>query len=199
MPKATPTKLTRPSGGWIMGSKACKQFKLAASDLNSILPISDESNPHNSRLRIKKYNVADVRALAGRLRSNSNSSASGSTTTLAVATGPSIMRTNAMKEFKLASCQMDRIKPVRMLPNSHRTGQFTKWYNRCDVKALADSIAQAAAAPAGPSVSSAARYHEEEDYDYNPFDGMSGEEAAFKLAEWTGITGPAMAYYHEYD
>ncbi|KAJ7047087.1 hypothetical protein C8F04DRAFT_1172843 [Mycena alexandri] len=197
MPKATPIKLTRPCGRWIMGSHACKQFQLAASDLESILPISDERNPNNSTSRIKKYNVADVRALAERLRSNSNSSASGSssTATLAVASGPKIIRTNAMKEFKLVSCQMDRIKPVKMLPNPHRAGQFTKWYNRCDVKALADSIAQAAAVPARPFVS----YHEEEDDDYNPFDGMSGEEAAFKLAEWTGITGPAMAYCHEYN
>jgi hypothetical protein len=34
----------------------------------------------------------------------------------------------------------------------------------------------------------------DDDEDYNVFDGMSGQEAAFKFAELTGIVGPAMAY-----
>ncbi|KAJ6463839.1 hypothetical protein C8R47DRAFT_77429 [Mycena vitilis] len=193
MPKATKTKLAPANGRWIMKSDAVKQYKLAPSDLDSILPVSVQRNPRHYHMSVTTYNVRDVEALAQRIRNapQASSSASVSTAKFAVPNGKQIMRTTAMNEFGLKPCQMDRIKPVKEMPNPHRSGTM-RFYNRCDVQALATSIATAAAAPTAPAPQSTT-YHDHDD-DYNVFDGMSGEEAAFALAKWTGISGPAMAY-----
>ncbi|KAJ7444852.1 hypothetical protein FB451DRAFT_1412975 [Mycena latifolia] len=196
MPKVN-VKLARPNGRWITKTDARKKYGLAASDLDSILPVTDKPNPKNSTTRVKTYNVADVATLARRLKSTAASSSrtsggSSSSSQLAIAKGPSIMRTTAMKRFKLAPCQMDRLVPVKEAPNPHPTATGpTRYYNLCDVQALVDSVAAAAASPTSqPSP----RVADSDDYEHNIFDGLSGEDAAFALARWTGIVGPAMAY-----
>ncbi|KAF9019765.1 hypothetical protein BDZ89DRAFT_308967 [Hymenopellis radicata] len=134
MPKITTPKLAQRSGRWITKTDAIKTYKLASSDLDSILPITDDPNPRQYGMRMKKYNRKDVEELAQRLRTNSQASESTSTTELAVANGPQIMRTTAMNNFGLKSCQMDRLKPVKVLPNPYKSGQTMRFYNRCDVQ-----------------------------------------------------------------
>ncbi|KAJ7343194.1 hypothetical protein DFH08DRAFT_1009633 [Mycena albidolilacea] len=132
MPKATTKtpKLAQRSGRWITKTAAMKTYNLGSSDMDAILPVSDVRNPRNYLMRVKAYNIRDVVALARRIRSSSQSLG------YAVA---------------LESVQIDRIRPVRELPNPHSAGTM-RFYNRCDVQVLADSIAAAAAAPTGTSI-----------------------------------------------
>ncbi|KAF8211937.1 hypothetical protein K438DRAFT_1491132, partial [Mycena galopus ATCC 62051] len=118
-------------GRWITKTEAMKKYRLASSDMDSILPITDKPSPHHHHMRVKTYNVRDVAALSQRLCSSS-SPAPTTETGLATPNGPEIMRTTAMNEFGLKSLQMDRIRPVRILPNPHRNGTM-RFYNRCDV------------------------------------------------------------------
>lgn len=101
MPKDTSCKLAARNGPWIMKSQAMKRFNLASSDLDSILPVTDERNPRHYQMRIKTYNLRDVEALSKRLHSGTagSSQVSASSAKFAVANGPEIMRTNAMNDF----------------------------------------------------------------------------------------------------
>ncbi|KAJ6567215.1 hypothetical protein DFH09DRAFT_1156348, partial [Mycena vulgaris] len=87
------------------------------------------------------YNEYDVAALALMVRPGkplpevapvAGSNSSGGI--LAKKNGRRIMRTTAMKEFKLIPSQMDQLNPVSMTPNAY--GTVTKYYNRCDVETL---------------------------------------------------------------
>lgn len=91
-----------------------KKFKLGSSDLESILPIEVIRNPRGP-YPIKKYNEADVRALALKLSAGGlntpsvtpSTSPSKSTDTetssdLAPRNGSNITRTRAIKEFKVS-------------------------------------------------------------------------------------------------
>ncbi|KAJ6597167.1 hypothetical protein DFH09DRAFT_1404085 [Mycena vulgaris] len=197
MPKDTSSntpKLAARSGRWITQTDALKLYKsygMGASDLASILPVSDEPNPRHYKMRMKTYNVADVEALARRLKSSAASSYPVSRTAsgLAIPNGSNIMRTTAMKEFGLSSPQMDRLVPVKVVPNPHPNSKGPmRLYNRCDVKALADSVKAAAASPNGNASRQVA------DYEDNVFDGVSGENAAYILAG-AGAIGPAQSYW----
>ncbi|KAJ6463838.1 hypothetical protein C8R47DRAFT_1224997 [Mycena vitilis] len=149
MSTSTNLNLAPSNGRWILKSAAIKKYNIASSDLyddlDSILPVRVEHNPRHFYMDVTKYNVKDVDALARRICNASQ--ASGSTVQFAAANGGQIMRTTAMKEFKLKPCQMDRIQPVSEGPNPHRSNATMRFYNRCDVKALATSIATAAANP----------------------------------------------------
>ncbi|KAJ7196564.1 hypothetical protein GGX14DRAFT_375954 [Mycena pura] len=138
MPKVTssPTQLAPARGKWIHKTHAMKTYSLGESDLDSILPISDEPNLRSPRTRVKMYNVRDVEALAQRLKDSTPVlQVLSPTTGFAVKKGQEIMRTTAMKGFKLAPCQMDRIKPVRELENPYSKAKGPmRFYNRCDVE-----------------------------------------------------------------
>ncbi|RDB22282.1 hypothetical protein Hypma_010571 [Hypsizygus marmoreus] len=185
-PRSPYTSPTRSSlnvsprkGAWILKTDAIKKYKLGRTDFDAILPVEVRKNPRGGA-DIMKYNDCDVQALAQRLRSGeglpSTSSSSADDTALAKPNGRRIMRTNAMKEYNLKSNQMDRIKPISSTPNVH--GSNTRFYNVCDVEALAKQAGTLAKAPTA-STSSYNDYDYE--YDYNPFDGLSHEEAYFKL------------------
>lgn len=84
-------------------------LQLSPSDLDSILPISDMSNPHGGPNHVRIYNLCDVVALSLELNLPASSpkssplssgSQSGSTA-LAMPKGPKILRTNAMREYKV--------------------------------------------------------------------------------------------------
>lgn len=49
-----------------------KRYKLAASDLDSILPIEVLANPNGGAWPVQKFNECDVESLAERLRSAPN-------------------------------------------------------------------------------------------------------------------------------
>ncbi|KAJ7087783.1 hypothetical protein C8R44DRAFT_593827, partial [Mycena epipterygia] len=141
-------RLAPHNGRWITKTDAVKRYNLASSDLDSILPVTDQPNPRNSTGRMKTYNIVDVAALARRLQSTAPSASASSTSRLAPVNGRNIMRTTAMKEFGLKSCQMDRLKPVKETPNLHANAKGpTRWYNHCDEGELADSVTTAAASP----------------------------------------------------
>ncbi|KAJ6597169.1 hypothetical protein DFH09DRAFT_1304919 [Mycena vulgaris] len=118
MPKATAPKLAARNGHWVTRTEARKSYSLGASDLDSV---TDVPNPRHYKMRMKTYNVADVEALARRLKSSAASSYPVSRTAsgLAIPNGSNIMRTTAMKEFGLVSAQMDRLLPVKVAPNPH--------------------------------------------------------------------------------
>lgn len=84
-----------------------KKYRLAASDLASIDPIRVSRNPRGGG-DIQVFNELDVAALAesiGRAlplpNSQSSASSSSSVETLAVKNGPRIMRSTAMKNYKV--------------------------------------------------------------------------------------------------
>jgi len=58
------------------------------------------------------------------------------------------------------------------------------------IKTLANQIRTAAASPSAPRMSSG--YHRYDDFDYNPFDGLSRIEAAELFAQKTGIVDTAV-------
>ncbi|KAJ7087192.1 hypothetical protein B0H15DRAFT_843000 [Mycena belliarum] len=138
--------LTAPDGPSIKRTEATKKYKLKAADLDTITPISRQPNHMGGSAPIQVYNERDVAALALNLRpgkplpelaSVAGSSSSGP---LAHKHGRRIMKTSAMKEFKLSSSQMDQLKPVSMTPNAY--GTVTKYYNRCDVENLKSRLEQ---------------------------------------------------------
>ncbi|KAJ7286091.1 hypothetical protein C8J57DRAFT_1286701 [Mycena rebaudengoi] len=186
MPRAPPQQLAPRNGVTILLTQAKTKYRLAATDLASILSVSVKRNPNGGRHPMKTYNVVDVEALAARLRAGAATAPpSGLATPTA---GGQIMRTHAMQQFNLTGVQLDRLVPVREIPNNHKHNTITRFYNRSDVQRLADEVNRAAAAPARPAGVPQTRYN------YNVFDGMPGEDAALLLARVTGITGPAMAY-----
>ncbi|KAK4701033.1 hypothetical protein P7C70_g5204, partial [Phenoliferia sp. Uapishka_3] len=187
-PSNAETQRLAPSvGGWITKTDAKRKYKLAPSDLATILPISCQPNPHGGPNRVEKYNIADVEVLVDRLKDAGGAEgAAGSSTAasppvpgaphgLAAPNGPRILRTTAMKQYKLQPVQMDRLKPVAVAPNPHRASAGPmRHYNLSDVKALAESLGRGAQAPVrGKS------FYTDDDYDnFNPFDGLSRDDAA---------------------
>ncbi|KAJ7172216.1 hypothetical protein C8R46DRAFT_1085174 [Mycena filopes] len=138
--QATPSTLAQRNGPSISGSVARKTYNITQADLASILPVSDEPNPRNSTSRVKRYNVADVKVLAANRRQRLQPLRLA--TGFAAPKGRQIMRSKAMTEFGLTAAQMNKLRPVKTLPNKYAnaTGPI-RFYNRCDVKALAGSIA----------------------------------------------------------
>ncbi|EIM91132.1 uncharacterized protein STEHIDRAFT_165519 [Stereum hirsutum FP-91666 SS1] len=151
------SRLAEPNGHYIYRSDPDikKIYKLSPSDLDSILPISDTPNPHGGRNNVRIYNLCDVVKLSLELNvptspPSSPPPASGSQSSnpaLAVQKGAKILRTNAMKEYKLTGIQLDRLKPISIEPNPHRSTGTMRYYNLCDVKDLAQKVNSAAASP----------------------------------------------------
>ncbi|KAJ7286094.1 hypothetical protein C8J57DRAFT_1496773 [Mycena rebaudengoi] len=113
------TEKRRQHNANILKSQAMRAY---SSDLDSIWPASDSPNPHGGPSRMQTFNVLDVMALDARL---------------------------ALKEYELASCQLDRIQPISEAPNP-KGPRVMRFYNVIDVMALSDGIRTAAAAPTGP-------------------------------------------------
>lgn len=96
-----------------------KKYHLAASDLESILPIEENRNPRGGNSLVQKFNECDVRELSGRLKSVPSSffARVGSSSPskplvqsydLAVPKGPKILRTKAAKEFGVSTYVMSQ-------------------------------------------------------------------------------------------
>ncbi|KAJ7744996.1 hypothetical protein DFH07DRAFT_834142 [Mycena maculata] len=104
-------------------------------------------------MRVKTYNFADVAALSRRIPTvvpGVSSPASGSC--LASPKGRTIMRTTATRQFKLETGHMNRLIPVREAPNAHaNAGGPLRYYNLCDVEALANQVAGTVPAQVTPS------------------------------------------------
>ncbi|EIM91134.1 uncharacterized protein STEHIDRAFT_152798 [Stereum hirsutum FP-91666 SS1] len=132
-------------GRWILRTYAMKKYNLAASDLDSILPRSSEPNRYGSRWTELKYNESDVVELAARL----NAVLFTGNAPLAMTVGPEIARLDAMIQYKITNCQMDRIQPVRIEvdPDPNSSTGFIKYYNQSDVVALSNQIWNAATHP----------------------------------------------------
>ncbi|KAJ7162574.1 hypothetical protein C8R43DRAFT_990762 [Mycena crocata] len=141
-PSATP--LPTPNGPSIKRTEAAKKYKVKATDLDTIEPISRQPNHMGGSALIQVYNECDVASLAQRLRPGKllpelGSHSSGpSGPPLAKKNGPRIMRTTAMKKFKLTPTQMDQLNPVSITPNAY--GTTTTYYNRCDVENLKSQL-----------------------------------------------------------
>ncbi|KAJ7087784.1 hypothetical protein C8R44DRAFT_893034 [Mycena epipterygia] len=209
VPSRIQVELAPRNGATILRTKATEVYRLGASDLDSILPVS--TRPHGKNLRME-YNVVDVVTLDTRLNSNLPGPLER-----AVENGPQIHYYAAMKQFKLRPAQLHRIKPVSEIPTS---GKPLGMYNCCDVEALAASVNAAAASPSRPVSTSASssvvpessadpgpsvprttraatrkraprrpRIRIEEDYnyedDFNMFDGMSPDDAKALLHDST--------------
>jgi hypothetical protein len=91
-----------------------KKYHLAASDLESILPIEVNRNPRGGNSLVQKFNECDVRELYERLKSVPSSSSArignsspskppAQSSDLAVPKGPKILRTKAAKEFGVST------------------------------------------------------------------------------------------------
>ncbi|KAJ7709623.1 hypothetical protein B0H17DRAFT_231269 [Mycena rosella] len=193
----------------ILRTKATEQYRLEATDLDSILPVSVNG-------RIRKYNVLDVKALDVRLNSARPHPSERAEN------GPQIHFYKAMKKYTLRPQQMYRIKPVSQVSSS--SGKRLGTYNECDVQELSDKVKAAAASPAptiatgnsplaagssapssptnpanahagssrhtasssrrAPRVRRNIRIEIEDDYEEpNMFDGLSSEDAAALLAQ----------------
>jgi len=130
--------LAKANGPSIKRTEATKKYKIKASDLDTITPISRQPNHMGGSALMQTYNECDVAALAQRLRPGKPlpelAPVAGPSSPLAKKNGPRIMRTTAIREFKLTPTQMDQLNPVSMTPNAY--GTVTKYYNRCDVENL---------------------------------------------------------------
>ncbi|KAJ7149377.1 hypothetical protein C8R46DRAFT_1198844 [Mycena filopes] len=215
VPPASAPQLAASDGPSIVRSKALKQYRLGETDLNSIMPV--KIRPHPVGVGARYYNLKDVVALDECLNSALPDPAER-----AEESGKQIKAFEAMKKYKLNRAQLARIKPVSEVHMPERKVPIVLVYNLSDVEALAAPIAAAAvyamAAPPRPPHAPVAgsstgrgtarartasrRRHDDDYYDSfafdGAFDGMSGEDAAYKFAEVTGICGPAMAYHNEY-
>ncbi|KAJ7596477.1 hypothetical protein C8J56DRAFT_288366 [Mycena floridula] len=155
--------------GWILRTQAMKEFHLAATDLDSILPISIEKNPRGP-YDIKRYNRSDVAALAKRLKSGAaavrhiTTKAFGTELpkldagALAPAIGEQIVRTRARDEYGLKPQQLDRLTPTSIKENPHGAHKPSmRIYNLIDVQRLAAGVRSASASPSKPK--QAGRYY----------------------------------------
>ncbi|KAJ7685429.1 hypothetical protein DFH06DRAFT_42576 [Mycena polygramma] len=136
MPKATASEspqLAAPDGPAIVRTKATEKYRLGASDLDSILPVS--IRPRGQTV-IREYNVKDVVALDARLNG-----ALPLPTERAAENGAQIKAFVAMSRFKLRPAQLQRIRAVS--ETSVEGKKPVTIYNLCDVEALAQSIAAA--------------------------------------------------------
>ncbi|KAJ3535566.1 hypothetical protein NM688_g6961 [Phlebia brevispora] len=155
-------ELAIPRGPWVLRSHAQREFDLAPSDLDSILPVSVEENPHGNPWPMTKYNWQDVEALYQRLRPTFGPDER------AEADGEPIDRDSAMFQFRLKDCQMNRIKPTDIVNG-------IKVYNHKDVRDLADRIDHAIANPTGNR--RPANYVPPDGF--NRFDGLNNDDAEF--------------------
>ncbi|KAJ7179463.1 hypothetical protein C8R46DRAFT_1073836 [Mycena filopes] len=132
------TPLAEPRGPSIKRTAAMKKYKLKPAQLDTITPISQQPNHMGGSSLIQVYNEEDVAALALKVRPDlplpELAPEAGPSTPLAKKNGRRIMRTTAMKEFKLTPSQMDQLNPVAATPNAY--GSVTKYYNRCDVERI---------------------------------------------------------------
>ncbi|KAJ7873332.1 hypothetical protein B0H14DRAFT_2720299 [Mycena olivaceomarginata] len=128
--------LATPNGPSIKRTAAQTKYKVKPTDLDTITPISRQPNPMGGSAPMQIYNECDVAALAQKLRPGKPLPAlagPSSPAGLAKKTGRQIMRSAAVKEFKLTPAQLDQLQPVSMKPNAYGV---TKYYNRCDVENL---------------------------------------------------------------
>ncbi|KAJ7122788.1 hypothetical protein C8R44DRAFT_784553 [Mycena epipterygia] len=173
-PSTTP--LAAPNGPSIKRTEATVKYKIKATDLDTITPISKQPNHMGGSAPIQVYNECDVAALAQRVRPGKPLPEMGSSSTgpllLAKKNGRRIMRTTAMNEFNLKPHQMDQLTPISITPNAY--GTLTKYYNRCDVENLKERLGELRAA--------SSNHH---DFDPNIFDGLSPDDAAALLAQPT--------------
>ncbi|KAJ6539000.1 hypothetical protein B0H19DRAFT_1176616 [Mycena capillaripes] len=127
--------LATPNGPSIKRTEATKKYKIKATDLDTITPISRQPNHMGGSSLIQVYNECDVAALTQRMgKPLPEVAPMAPAAVLAKKNGPRIMRTTAMKEFKLTPTQIDQLNPVSATPNAY--GTVTKYYNRCDVENL---------------------------------------------------------------
>ncbi|KAJ7734251.1 hypothetical protein B0H16DRAFT_1380762 [Mycena metata] len=135
--------LATPNGPSIKRTEATKRYKIKPTDLDTILPISRQPNFMGGAW-IQTYNEGDVATLALNRRPGKPLPQLGPeadpSSPLAEKKGPRIMRTTAIKEFKLTASQLDELKPISATPNSY--GTVTKFYNRSDVQDLKSRLDQ---------------------------------------------------------
>ncbi|GJE97971.1 hypothetical protein PsYK624_141930 [Phanerochaete sordida] len=130
-----------PGGRWIVKKDAKKKYKLRDLDFEELTPVDVENNPYGGGNPMAKYNERQVADLARRLEEMGRASGS-SESELAQPKGPSIMHSDAKKDFKLATEHLLSIKPVSIKPNPHGEEYAAmKHYNLCDVQALAQRLA----------------------------------------------------------
>jgi len=123
-----------------------KKYKLKAADMETLTPISVSMNPRGGA-NIQIFRESGVATLAAQVHpasqaqiaSSSNQSAESDVYELAPKNGKKILRTKAMKLYKLTPSQIDSINPVSVLPNPHGKGTM-RHYNLCDVEALAEQV-----------------------------------------------------------
>jgi len=158
MPRTNRRTLLTPhlavrNGPSITKSKALKKYKLKAEDLNSLLPVMCQPNPHDfGKTLVHAFNDIDVGNLAARLKGEtlvdvdaSQPGAPMSTAPpelqLAEPNGRQIFRTKAMKKYKLTQQHMERLYPTTIEVNPHNPfGPPTRKYNEKEVKALANEV-----------------------------------------------------------
>ncbi|KAJ6627474.1 hypothetical protein B0H10DRAFT_1994737 [Mycena sp. CBHHK59/15] len=175
------TPLAAPSGPSIKRTEATKRYKIKATDLDTIAPISRQPNHMGGSAPIQVYNECDVIALTEKIRPGKPlplpQLASPSTSPIALAkkSGRRIMRSTAIQEFNLTPAQMDQLNPVSTTPNAY--GSVTKYYNRCDVENLKQRVQELRAASSNRGASSSNHYADNNDYEDNIFDGLSSEDA----------------------
>ncbi|KAJ7781608.1 hypothetical protein B0H16DRAFT_1499041 [Mycena metata] len=128
--------LATPNGPPIKRTEATKKYRIKATDLDTILPVSRQPNHMGGSSLIQVYNERDVATLALNLRPGKPlpelAPEAGPSSPLAKKKGRRIMRTTAMNEFKLTPTQIDELNPVSTTPNAY--GTVTRYYNRCDVE-----------------------------------------------------------------
>ncbi|KAF9466855.1 hypothetical protein BDZ94DRAFT_1249947 [Collybia nuda] len=203
----------REGGGTIFRTEAAKKYRLAPADLDSILPVEIRRNNHGGPYPIKIYNISDVKALVARLAGKSptyNPSTPTKESTGVVPKTPElaekkpggrIMRSTAMKRFKLKGPQLDRILPISIKPNPYqKSGGDMRFYNLRDVEELHASVQAGAASPSKPKGMPKYSYYDDDPFLYRDgiYDGMSSEDAAALFSAHTGIA-PLWAFGDQSD
>ncbi|KAK7061416.1 hypothetical protein R3P38DRAFT_2829363 [Favolaschia claudopus] len=162
-------ELAVANGPFIKRTKAVEKYKIKATDLDTIKPISRQQNHMGGSSLIQTYNECDVAALAQRLRPGKplpELSPMANPVVLAKKNGPRIMKTTAITKFKLRKAEIEQLTPISMTPNAY--GSLTTYYNRCDVENLKSRLEQLRGASSSRLID---------------FDGLDRGDAAALLAE----------------
>jgi len=212
MPKATSYQLAERRGRSITKTNAMKTYKLQAGDFVTILPIIRRPNTYDhGKTEMLIYNEIDVAALAMSLKEATSGAAQATSSQgsqvnqeevqLAPRKGRQIVRTEAIKKYRLTKLQIDRLTPTEIRENPHnRRSPPMRLYNEDDVKALSEQIhgeiasttpAESPSKRQRPSpyntprkVIQRVRNFEEEDLYGGPgrYDGMDADDAAALFA-----------------
>lgn len=148
MPKEKKAQLAQSYGLSITKTEAMKKYKLQAGDFATVLPIIRRPNAHDcGKTEMLIFNERDVLALVANLREATSAAARPTDSQgglekpqLAEPYGSQIMRSKALKQYKLTRLQIDRLAPTEIRMNSLNASRPVRLYNEADVQALAEEV-----------------------------------------------------------